>query len=173
MKWFFSIIICTLFYTASPAQTTPVAPIAIGGTLDFYLQLAKNNSPLLKDIRNQIASNSVDSLRLLAGYKTQVNATSGGLYAPVIGGYGYAEPITNEHTLNALVGVNKAIVTKKNYINPSYYAPDFYEDCCPDKYRSLFLSITKIIVMFTMVNIINIIKLLFFFVKNIIFFNDI
>jgi hypothetical protein len=105
MKFCPLIFLFVLFYSTSRAQTS---------TLDHYLDVAKSSSPLLKDIRNQIASNSVDSLRLLAGYKTQVNATSAGLYAPVINGYGYSVDITNEHTLSALVGVNKSIVTKKN-----------------------------------------------------------
>lgn len=35
------------------------------------------------------------------------------------------------------------LITKNAVINPSYYAPDFYEKCCPDEQRGLFLSITK------------------------------
>ncbi len=105
MKWLFSVILCTFFYSASLAQTN---------TLDHYLELAKSNSPLLKDLRNQVASNQLDSLRLKAGFKPQVNATSAGIYAPIVGGYGYSEPILNEHTLNGLVAVNQAIVSKRN-----------------------------------------------------------
>ncbi|MGZ3871413.1 MAG: TolC family protein [Mucilaginibacter sp.] len=104
MKLFLSII--SLFvYSACLAQTN---------TLEHFLETAKNNSPLLKDLRNQVASSQIDSLRLRAGLKPQVNLNSGGLYAPVAGGYGYASAITNEHTLNALLGVNQAIVGKKN-----------------------------------------------------------
>ncbi|HEY4322927.1 MAG TPA: TolC family protein [Mucilaginibacter sp.] len=105
MKRFFSFILCALSSSVLMAQTY---------TLDHYLEIAKNNSPLLKDLRNQVASNQVDSLRLLAGYKPQVNINSTGLYAPTINGYGYSEAITNAHTLNALMGVNQAIVSKKN-----------------------------------------------------------
>jgi outer membrane protein TolC len=105
MKWFFSILLLLITGTASLAQTY---------TLDHYLEFAKNNSPLLKDLRNQIASNQLDSLRLRAGLKPQVAINSGGLYAPVISGYGYAPAITNEHTLNGLVGVNQAIIGSKN-----------------------------------------------------------
>src|ERR1700744_5907385 len=101
MKWLLGVIIGTFTCTVSLAQTN---------TLDHYLELAKSNSPLLKDLRNQIASNQLDSLRLRAGLKPQVAVNSGGLYAPVINGYGYAPAITNEHTLNGLVGVNQAIV---------------------------------------------------------------
>jgi outer membrane protein TolC len=105
MKWFFSIILCAFTCSVSLAQTY---------SLDHYLQLAKSNSPLLKDLQNQVAANQIDSLRLRAGYKLQVNANSGGLYAPVVNGYGYSEAITNEHTLNALLGINQSIVSKNN-----------------------------------------------------------
>src|ERR1700712_777896 len=105
MKWLFGIILCTFTYSASMAQTY---------ALDHYLELAKNNSPLLKDLHNQVASNQLDSLRIKAGYKPQVTATSGGLYAPTINGYGYSSAITNEHTLNGLVAVNQQIIGKSN-----------------------------------------------------------
>ncbi|HEY4194918.1 MAG TPA: TolC family protein [Mucilaginibacter sp.] len=105
MKWLFGVILCTFTYTVSLAQDH---------TLDHYLELAKNNSPLLKDLRNQVASNQLDSMRLKAGFKPQVNATSGGLYAPTINGYGYSAAITNEHTLNGLVAVNQQIIGKNN-----------------------------------------------------------
>src|ERR1700749_2997118 len=105
MKWLFSVILCAFSYSVSLAQTY---------ALDHYLELAKNNSPLLKDLRNQVASNQLDSLRLKAGFKPQVNATSGGLYAPSINGFGYSTAITNEHTLNGLVAVNQQIIGKKN-----------------------------------------------------------
>jgi len=105
MKWFFSILICLLSYSIAQAQTY---------SLEHYLQLAHTNSPLLKDLQNQIASNQIDSLRLRAGLKPQVNINSGGLYAPLVNGYGYAEAITNEHTLNGLMQVSKTIVGREN-----------------------------------------------------------
>jgi outer membrane protein TolC len=105
MKWLLSIIICLFSYSVSQAQIH---------SLDDYLQLAKTNSPLLKDLQNQIASNQVDSLRLRAGLKPQLNLNSGGLYAPSINGYGYSEAITNEHTLNGLMQASKTIVGQNN-----------------------------------------------------------
>jgi outer membrane protein TolC len=105
MKWLFGVILCTFTCSASLAQTHG---------LDHYLELAKNNSPLLKDLRNQVASSQLDSLRIKAGYKPQVTATSGGLYAPTINGFGYSSAITNEHTLNGLVAVNQQIIGKNN-----------------------------------------------------------
>jgi hypothetical protein len=105
MKFFSGLIFCVFICSAALAQTN---------TLDHYLDVAKSNSPLLKDLRNQLLSNQVDSLRLRAGLKPQVNANSGGLYAPIVDGYGYSEPITNNHTLNALLSANKAIVGRNN-----------------------------------------------------------
>ncbi|MBS1520779.1 MAG: TolC family protein [Bacteroidetes bacterium] len=105
MKWFPCLFLCIFSFSVSQAQVN---------SLDHYLEIAKNNSPLLKDLHNQVALNQQDSLRLMAGFKPQVNLTSAGLYAPTINGYGYASPITNEHTLNGLVGVNQAIVSKNN-----------------------------------------------------------
>jgi outer membrane protein TolC len=100
MKWFFSVLLCAFTYSASLAQTY---------SLDHYLQLAKSNSPLLKDLQNQVALNQIDSLRLKAGYRPQVNFNSGGLYA-----YGYSQPITNSHTFNALLAVNQSLTGKAN-----------------------------------------------------------
>jgi len=105
MKRFFSVIISIFLASASLAQTV---------SLDHYLETARSNSPLLKDLNNQIASNQLDSLRLRAGLRPQVAVNSTGLYAPVINGYGYAPAITNEHTLDGLLGVNKSIVGSKN-----------------------------------------------------------
>jgi outer membrane protein TolC len=105
MKWFFSILICLFSYSISRAQTY---------SLDHYLQLAQTNSPLLKDLKNQIVSNQIDSLRLRAGLKPQVNVNSGGLYAPVVNGYGYSEAITNEHTINGLMQVTKTVIGRDN-----------------------------------------------------------
>ena len=105
MKWLLSVFLCVLYCSVALAQSN---------SLDHYLEIAKSNSPLLKDLHNQVALNQQDSLRLRAGFKPQVNATSGGLYAPTINGFGYSSPITNEHTLNGLVAVNQAIVSKNN-----------------------------------------------------------
>lgn len=107
MKWFLCIILCTLICSVARAQTY---------TLDHFLEVARTNSPLLKDLKNQLALSQLDSLRLKAGYKTQVTASSGGLYAPVIRGVGYAGAITNVHTFDALLGVNKSIISKQ-YLN--------------------------------------------------------
>jgi outer membrane protein TolC len=107
MKWLLSIILCAFTCSVSLAQTY---------TLDHYLEAAQNNSPLLKDLKNQISSAKLDSMRLRAGLKPQVTGSSAGAFAPVVNGFGYAGAITNVQTLNALVGVNQQIIGR-NYRN--------------------------------------------------------
>ncbi len=82
--------------------------------LDFYLHQALKNSPLLVDYENQVEANRIDSLKILAGYKPQVTGTSFNSYAPVIGGWGYDQAISNGANIIAVVGATKTFVGKKN-----------------------------------------------------------
>ncbi len=90
---------------------TPCAQVR---TLEFFIQQAKENSPLLKDYKNQIRSNRLDSQILRATFKTQVNFISSNSYAPVIKGYGYDGAITNGANITALVQANRNFYTAGN-----------------------------------------------------------
>jgi outer membrane protein TolC len=81
--------------------------------LDYYLQQALQNSPLLKDYRNQVQSNLADSQLILAGNRPQVTGTSINDYAPVYKGYGYDEALSNGGDFSDLVSVNKTLVSRK------------------------------------------------------------
>jgi outer membrane protein TolC len=118
MRLFFSIVLFVFTCSASLAQTY---------SLDHFLEAAKSNSPLLKDLKNQIASGQLDSLRLRAGFKPQVNLSSGAYFAPVIKGVGYAGAITNVQTFNALLGVNQQIIGRSN-VNAQLAAITFQRD---------------------------------------------
>jgi len=118
MKYIIGIILCTLTYSVSLAQTY---------SLPHYLEIAKTTSPLLKDLKNQSALSQLDSLRLRATFKPQVNGTSAALFAPVIGGYGYSGAITNVQTFNALIGVNKTLIGKQ-YLNSQFAAISLVRD---------------------------------------------
>jgi len=85
--------------------------------LDFYLEQAMLNSPLLKDFRNQVQSNKLDSQRIRAVYKPQVNGNSVNYYAPSVNGYGYDYAVTNGAQVSAQVGVNLQIISKENLGN--------------------------------------------------------
>lgn len=95
--------------------------------LDYYINTAWANSPLLKDYNFQIQNNRIDSQRLRAGYRPQVNAGTMGMYAPVTNkavatkSWGYDAAITNIHTYNALVTVSQTLVGKEN-LNNQYVA---------------------------------------------------
>lgn len=85
--------------------------------LQYFIDKAQTNSPLLKDISNQLKSNALDSLLNLATRKPQVNANIAANYAPVVNDWGYDGAVTNNHVLTGLVGVNQKIVGKNNRNN--------------------------------------------------------
>ena len=64
-------------------------------SLDYYIDKAIQNSPLLKDYQNQLSASGVDSLLIRASQKYQTDVTSQLTYAPFISGWGYDEAITN------------------------------------------------------------------------------
>ena len=84
--------------------------------LHFYMEKAQTNSPLLKDLSNQIKSNSIDSLLNKANYKPQITGNLNANYAPVLNGFGYDTTLSNGQTISGLVGVNKKIIGK-NQVN--------------------------------------------------------
>lgn len=98
-----------------------VACIAQTHDLEYYIQQAMANSPLLKEYTNQYLSGLVDSQRLKATYKPQVSATSTNTYAPVLNGFGYDQVITNIGGYSALLNVDKAFIGRRN-INTQYAA---------------------------------------------------
>ena len=85
--------------------------------LDFYLSEAQNNSPLLKDYRNQVLANQIDSLRLLASFKPQITAVTNNSYYPNLGSFGYDNAISNGGNYTAQIFVNKALIPKRNLAN--------------------------------------------------------
>lgn len=80
--------------------------------LRFYMEKAQNNSPLLKDLSNQIQSNVIDSLLNRAVYKTQITGNLNANYAPFVNGFGYDTSITNGQSVSGLVGINQKIIGK-------------------------------------------------------------
>ncbi len=81
--------------------------------LDYFIKESIANSPLLKDLQNQVKINQLDSLLIRAAQRPQVSFTSNDSYAPVVNGYGYDEAITNGTNINALFGVNKSLFNSR------------------------------------------------------------
>jgi outer membrane protein TolC len=102
----FLIIFCYLHIVA--------CSFAQKNNLDYFVNQALFNSPLLKDYESQLSSLAIDSKIILAGLKPQVNGISNNSYAPVIGGWGYDNAITNGQQLSALVSVNKSLFNKRS-----------------------------------------------------------
>jgi len=82
--------------------------------LDFFIASGIAKSPLLKDFENQGRSNAIDSMRIDAGYKLQVTASSFNTYSPTYKGWGYESAITNGANFSQLVSVSKRLVSKDN-----------------------------------------------------------
>ena len=135
MKLLFSVIFCVFTCSVSLGQTY---------TLDHYLEVAKTTSPLLKDLRNQVALSQLDSLRLRAGLLPQVTGSSAGLFSPVIHGFGYSGAITNVSTLNAILTVNKTIIGSR-YLNSQIAAIGFQKDSIANFAKITELDLTKAI----------------------------
>jgi hypothetical protein len=82
-------------------------------SLDFFINQGIVHSPLLKDINNQVSSNSVDSLLVKAGSTPQVSFNGLLYYAPVINGIGYSEVITNISNISSVAYVSQRIFNQK------------------------------------------------------------
>ena len=91
--------------------------------LDAFIASGITKSPLLKDLKNQKRSNTIDSLRIDASYKPQVTATSSNLYAPTYKDWGYESAITNGANFSQLISVTKRLVSKEN-LHTQYEALD-------------------------------------------------
>ncbi|MCW3088849.1 MAG: TolC family protein [Sediminibacterium sp.] len=110
-----NIFLCMLFVTATtllPAQER---------TLDYYITTATANSPLLNDYNNQKLNNLIDSMRILAGTRPQVNANSTNNYAPSFNGWGYDGAVTNGANFSQLISVSRNF-TPRNYLQNQYEA---------------------------------------------------
>ncbi len=104
-----------IFIAASILIVWSVNVEAQSNQLQYYIDIALQNSPLLKDYQNQVVLNKYDSLLLRAGFKPQVSGSSVNTYAPVIKGWGYDAAITNGGAgFASLISVNKLIQNKKN-----------------------------------------------------------
>lgn len=109
--------IAFLLCLAAPAAAQTGVPAPPSRDLSYFLDQAKHNSPLLKDYQNQIRSNQVDSARIRAGYRAQINGVSTNLYAPTYKGWGYDEAITNGADFNELVTFTQRLVGGNNLKN--------------------------------------------------------
>lgn len=82
-------------------------------TIDFYITAGISNSPLLKDLNNQVKAHSIDSLLIKANRLPKVAFNGTLYYAPIINDYGYSEAVTNGGIFSTLVTVSQELFTAK------------------------------------------------------------
>lgn len=104
-----------VFFLLVFIKTTPLW--AQEKNLDWFISTGSQNSPLLKDLQNQQYANLIDSMRILAGFKPQVNGVSTNSYAPVIKGWGYDGAITNGTNFSQLIVASQQLASKENLHN--------------------------------------------------------
>jgi outer membrane protein TolC len=104
MKRLIIIFFCAGVSFYAPAQKN---------NLTYFVNQALINSPLLKDYKGQLISLSLDSQLIRAALRPQVNGIGNSMVAPIIGGWGYDEVITNKQQLSALVQVSRSLVNNK------------------------------------------------------------
>ena len=83
-------------------------------SLDYFIQQASQNSPVIKDYQNQILISRIDSQILRASLRTQVNFLSTNSYAPIIKGWGYDPAITNIANVSGIFQANRNYITPNN-----------------------------------------------------------
>ena len=86
-------------------------------TIDDYIKIATINSPLLKDLDNQILINKLDSAIVRASFRPQIGVNSTGTNAPIIRGFGYDQVISNGKTISALISVNQSLLGRTRMKN--------------------------------------------------------
>ncbi|RSK50046.1 TolC family protein [Hymenobacter rigui] len=86
-------------------------------TLDEFLALARNTSPLLRDYAGQVSQNRVDSLIRAAQQRPQVAGTGAAVAAPIFGrkangegGLGYDEAVSNGGNYAAFASVSQPLL---------------------------------------------------------------
>ena len=85
--------------------------------LSFYIEKAQTNSPLLKDLANQMHANTIDSLIVKASFKPQVQASVNAYVAPNYNNFGYDTALSNGQSISGLVGFNQKIIGKNRSVS--------------------------------------------------------
>lgn len=83
-------------------------------TLEYFIQKAKKNNPLLYDLRNRKLTTELDSLKDLAGYGWMASASSNFMMAPTYKGFGLDPTLSNGQTAEAMVTVSRQLISHKD-----------------------------------------------------------
>ena len=104
-NWLLLVLTVTLCNTLGRAQEV---------SLEDYLRIAKDRSPLLREYRNAVLINRLDSQLLRVVFRPQVALISNNMYAPTFGNFGYDEAITNGGQFSTVVQASKKFIGLSN-----------------------------------------------------------
>jgi len=82
--------------------------------LEFFIQEAKKNSPLLYELENKRRITELDSLKARATYGSIVSAVSNAIFSPTYKGVGYDAAISNGQSVEAFLMVSKQLISSQN-----------------------------------------------------------
>jgi hypothetical protein len=109
----------------------------------YYKNMMHNNAGTPTSLTPVAADKS--TCEALLKYMTDNKAWT----IPGDGENGFCPDGNSNCNINDAAGSRLWIMTKETAINSAYYAAAFYERCCPDKQRGLFVSIGKKIIAIT------------------------
>ncbi|WP_321426495.1 TolC family protein [uncultured Bacteroides sp.] len=141
------LLICFLFLI-------PAGVSAQNKDLDYYIQKAKTNSPLLYELGNKVKITELDSLKTRATYNPMVSAVSNVIFSPTYKGFGYDTAISNGQNVEALLTVSKQLISqqnlkkrldnykldKKSIENQARLSTDIVEKTVTEQYITTFLN---------------------------------
>lgn len=103
------------FWTLNPAsasaQVVLPSPPSLRQLEDF-LRAARENSPLLLDLRGQVAQNRLDSLRRVAQNRPYVAGNVVAVAAPVLNRFGYDQAVTNGGNYGAVASAIRPLFNR-------------------------------------------------------------
>lgn len=80
--------------------------------LEDFLRAARENSPLLRDLRGQVVQNRLDSLRRVAQNRPYVAGSAVALTAPTFGRLGYDQAVTNGGNYGAVASATQPLFNR-------------------------------------------------------------
>jgi outer membrane protein TolC len=83
-------------------------------TVDYYIAVAKENSPVLNDYNSQRYSLKIDSLMVLSDYGVKVTGICDAMYAPVADGWGYDAVLSNGQNVTAVIRASRDLLGKED-----------------------------------------------------------
>jgi outer membrane protein TolC len=112
--------------------------------LDFYLNEGIQNSPLLKDLNNQVNSALIDSLLIRSSKMPQIEARSQVIYSPYYKNFGYDEVITDGGNYTGVVGVTQNIFNRTE-INNKYHSVTIQRQSVNNSSKISLIELKRII----------------------------